>query len=106
MYSYLYTVLIVKLPKLKFVISSTIKEFIKNQEPSPTGVIFREEVIKEENSSDRKVLDVMKYAKKDGTNQASLQPRRTEKKSTDTLDSSSCATARQGTNNDIFFDKS
>ncbi|KAK1364710.1 hypothetical protein POM88_040271 [Heracleum sosnowskyi] len=71
------------------------KEFIKNREPSREGVLFREEVIKEEYSSDPKVLDAKKYAKKDGTDQVSSQPTRTEKKSTDTLDSSSCATVTQ-----------
>lgn len=62
------------------------KEFIKNREPSPKRVLFREEEIKEGNSSDPKVLDVMKCVKQEGIDQVSLQPTRTENTSTNTLD--------------------
>lgn len=82
------------------------KKSIQSREQSPEGVPFREEEIKEENSPDPKVLDLMKYSKKNGIDKISHQPTGTEKQATDKLDSLSCARAsEQVLKNGNFSDK-
>lgn len=68
------------------------KKSIGNQEQSPKGVPFREEEIKDENSPDPQVLDLMNYGKQNGIDKISHQPTGTEEQVTVKLESL-CATA-------------
>lgn len=62
---------------------------------------FREEEIKDENSPDPKVLDLMKYGKQNGIDKISHQPTGTEKQVTDKLDSLCAKASENVIKNDI-----
>ncbi|XP_059651808.1 uncharacterized protein LOC132299295 [Cornus florida] len=74
-----------------------LKESANNNNPSPQGVTFREEIIEDGSCSGPKVLDLMQHVKPNTVFQIPDRDRRAEKEVTDTLDKPLLAKVAQAT---------
>lgn len=73
------------------------KESVCNNQPSPRGVIFREEEIEDDSSLDPQVLDLMKLVKPDPATSIVHQDKRAEKELNGKFDCLLSQSAPQGT---------